>query len=84
MHPWFARPIPDDRPHREHHEYLAVSDESAASTTSTEEQLSFYNSYKKTSKRISENRPRSAQQSFEDFLNLPSGKTIFTIFYVKE
>ena len=37
MHPWFARPIPDTRPHREHHEFLAVSDESAASTTSTEE-----------------------------------------------
>ena len=81
MHPWFARPIPDSRipdsrPHREHHEYLAVSDESAASTTSTEEQISFYNSYKKSnlSRKVSENRPRSAQQSYEDFLNLPSGK----------
>merc|ERR1739838_1095569 len=49
MHPWFARPISgpgfESRPHREHHEFLAVSDESAASTTSTEEQISFYNSY---------------------------------------
>jgi len=78
MHPWFARPIPegprfDTRPHREHHEFLAVSDESAASTTSTEEQISFYNSYhKSSSKKISENRPRSAQYSYGDFLDLPS------------
>jgi len=77
MHPWFARPIPDMsghvRPHRQHHEFLAVSDESAASTTSTEEQISFYNSYKSsTSKKISENRPRSAQHTYGDFLDLPS------------
>ena len=80
MHPWFARPISgpgfESRPHREHHEFLAVSDESAASTTSTEEQISFYNSYHKSSnshKKISENRPRSAQYTYGDFLDLPSG-----------
>ena len=79
MHPWFARPIPDTRPHREHHEFLAVSDESAASTTSTEEQISFYNSYhKSSSKKISENRPRSAQHTYGDFLDLPSGKILFS------
>jgi len=79
MHPWFARPISgpgfESRPHREHHEFLAVSDESAASTTSTEEQISFYNSYHKSSsshKKISENRPRSAQYTYGDFLDLPS------------
>ena len=81
MHPWFARPISgpgfESRPHREHHEFLAVSDESAASTTSTEEQISFYNSYHNKSssshKKISENRPRSAQYTYGDFLDLPSG-----------
>jgi len=80
MHPWFARPISgpgfESRPHREHHEFLAVSDESAASTTSTEEQISFYNSYHNKSssshKKISENRPRSAQYTYGDFLDLPS------------
>ena len=87
MHPWFARPISgpgfESRPHREHHEFLAVSDESAASTTSTEEQISFYNSYHKSSshKRISENRPRSAQYTYGDFLDLPSGmfKSLFVV-----
>ena len=86
MHPWFARPISgfESRPHREHHEFLAVSDESAASTTSTEEQISFYNSYHKSSsshKKISENRPRSAQYTYGDFLDLPSGmfKSLFVL-----
>ena len=87
MHPWFARPISgpgfESRPHREHHEFLAVSDESAASTTSTEEQISFYNSYHKSSshKKISENRPRSAQYTYGDFLDLPSGmfKRLFVL-----
>ena len=89
MHPWFARPISgpgfESRPHREHHEFLAVSDESAASTTSTEEQISFYNSYHNKSssshKKISENRPRSAQYTYGDFLDLPSGmfKSLFVL-----
>ena len=84
MHPWFARPIPDTRPHREHHEFLAVSDESAASTTSTEEQISFYNSYhKSSSKKISENRPRSAQHTYGDFLDLPSGKVLTSFVHCK-
>ena len=87
MHPWFARPIPDMsghvRPHRQHHEFLAVSDESAASTTSTEEQISFYNSYKSsTSKKISENRPRSAQHTYGDFLDLPSGMCLIKNIYL--
>ena len=73
-HPWFARPVGQrfDRPHREHHEFLAVSDESAASTTSTEE-YTIYNSYKSCSKRVSENRPRSATDTFGEYLDLPSG-----------
>ena len=61
--PWFARPLRNQ---------LEFSDESAASTTSTEEQISFYNSYR--SKKVSEKRPRSAQQICGDFLDLPAGK----------
>ena len=73
-HPWFARPVQNHftRPHREPQECLAVSDESAASTTSTEE-YSIYKSYKSCNKKVSENRPRSATQTYGDYLDLPSG-----------
>ena len=72
-HPWFARPVQQHftRPHP-NHEFLAVSDESAASTTSTEE-YSIYHSYKSNSKKVSESRPRSATQTYGDYLDLPSG-----------
>ena len=74
--PWFARP------HREHHQFLAATDESAVSTvsnTSTEDclvgntnsRLQFTSHHHK---RLSENRPRSkTHPSHEDFLELPSG-----------
>merc|ERR1711976_381628 len=67
-HPWFARPV------KNNHEFLhTVSDESAASTTSTEE-YSIYKSYQKSSKKVSESRPRSSATShtYGDYLDLPS------------
>ena len=63
-HPWFARPVL--RPQE-----FQNSDESAASTTSTEE-YSIYKSYFST-KKVSENRPRITQ-NYGDYLDLPSGK----------
>merc|ERR1711976_65026 len=71
-HPWFARPV------KNNHEFLhTVSDESAASTTSTEE-YSIYKSYQKSSKKVSESRPRSSATShtYGDYLDLPSGKDL--------
>ena len=79
--PWFARP------HREHHQFLAATDESAVSTvsnTSTEDGKDIHGfnvRYKSTEshyisshKKLSESRPRTKNyQSHEDFLDLPSG-----------
>ena len=81
-HPWFARPVMNPTytrgvPHRQHHEFMAVSDESASASTTSTEEYSIYKSYKSSNnKKVSESRPRSAtQQTYGDYLDLPSGKT---------
>ena len=79
-HPWFARPVMPTYtrvPHRQHHEFLTVSDESASASTTSTEEYSIYKSYKSSNnKKVSESRPRSAtQQTYGDYLDLPSGKT---------
>jgi len=78
-HPWFARPVMNPTytrgvPHRQHHEFMAVSDESASASTTSTEEYSIYKSYKSSNnKKVSESRPRSAtQQTYGDYLDLPS------------
>ena len=59
-HPWFARPVMPTYtrvPHRQHHEFLAVSDESASASTTSTEEYSIYKSYKSSNnKKVSESR----------------------------
>jgi hypothetical protein len=94
--PWFARPIPDTsrhehiQTHREHHQFVAVSDESAttASSTSTEDRLyhpinyqinaKFESPYKLRQQKFisssSSEKRPTAHQTHGDFLDLPAGK----------